>query len=334
MPLISVIIPAYNAEKTIQDTVQSVLNQTYSDIEIIVINDGSTDKTLECLSSISDARLNVFSYSNSGANPSRNRGLTHAAGDYVSFLDADDLWTPDKLDAQLNALKNHPTAAVAYSWTNFIDESGKVLHSGSYVSASGNVLAELAVVNFLENGSNPLIKKQAVLDVGGFDESLQACQDWDLWLRLAAKYEFVAVSSPQILYRVSTHSVSSNVSKLETACLTVINRTFDQAPDSIQYLKRYSLGNVYKYLAFKSLQNRLSRADSLRNIRLIWHVVQYDPIMLKTKIIWKLLITLGLVTLLPEKIAQLILKRYKLLTDFNSLLVHIRTKVAFSDFKQ
>lgn len=327
MPLISVIIPACNAQKTIQDTIQSVLNQTYSDFEIIVINDGSTDNTLDHLANILDPRLRVFSYTNSGANPSRNRGLAHATGDYVSFLDADDLWTPDKLEAQLCALKSHLNAAVAYSWTNFIDESGNILHSGSYISASGYILAELAVVNFLENGSNPLIKKQAVLAVGGFDESLQACQDWDLWLRLAAKYEFVAVPSPQILYRVSINSVSSNVLKLETACLKVINRTFDEAPNSMHYLKRYSLGNVYKYLAFKSFQNRFNRTDTLGTIRLIWKVIQYDPIMLKTKVIWKLLITLGLVTFLPTKVVQSILYRYKSLTDFNALLVHIRTNV-------
>jgi glycosyltransferase involved in cell wall biosynthesis len=327
MPLISVIIPAYNAEKTIRETIQSVLNQTHSDLEIIVINDGSTDNTLEQIDRLSDPRLTVFSYENAGANPSRNRGLAHVTGDYVSFLDADDLWTPDKLEAQLHALNHHPNAAVAYSWTNFIDESGKVLHSGSYVSASGNVLAELAVVNFLENGSNPLIKKQAVVDVGGFDESLQACQDWDLWLRLAATHEFVAVSSPQILYRVSTGSVSSNVAKLEAACLKVIHRTFAQAPDSMRYLKRYSLGNVYKYLTFKSLQKSLTRNDSLTVMRLLIQVITYDPKMLKTKVVWKIAIALGIVIGLPTNRAQSLLNRYKALQDFNSLLVHICTKV-------
>ncbi|WP_329607065.1 glycosyltransferase family A protein [Planktothrix agardhii] len=103
MPLISVIIPAYNAEKTIQETIYSVLKQTWQDFELIVINDGSQDATLEVLSSIQDPRLRILSYSNAGLASSRNRGITEATGEYISFMDADDLWTPDKLEAQFQA---------------------------------------------------------------------------------------------------------------------------------------------------------------------------------------------------------------------------------------
>ncbi len=101
MPKISVIIPVYNAEETIKETLESVLSQTFSQFEIIVINDGSQDKTLEIVSRILDPRLKVLSYPNAGVSVSRNRGISQAAGEYVSFLDADDLWTPDKLETQL-----------------------------------------------------------------------------------------------------------------------------------------------------------------------------------------------------------------------------------------
>ena len=115
MPTISVVIPAYNAEHTILDTIKSVQQQTFSDYEIIVINDGSEDRTLELVEQVEDSRVKVFSYSNGGLSTARNRGIARATGEYITFLDADDLWTPDKLEAQLAALQKHPEAGVAYS---------------------------------------------------------------------------------------------------------------------------------------------------------------------------------------------------------------------------
>src|SRR5919202_4312270 len=203
MPLISVIIPAYNAEKTIKQTIESVLNQTFSDFEIIVINDGSQDSTLEIVSSIPDPRIKVFSYPNAGPQKSRNRGWGNASGEYVSFLDADDLWTPDKLEAQLKALQENPQAAVAYSWSDWIDESGQFLRAGGHITVNGNAYEKLLLRDFVESGSNPLIRRQALDKVGDFDQSVTPAEDWDMWLRLAARYEFVTVPSPQILYRIS-----------------------------------------------------------------------------------------------------------------------------------
>ena len=113
MSTISVIVPAYNAEKTVLETITSVLNQTFSDFELIVVNDGSTDRTLELLSTVKDHRLKIFSYPNGGVPVARNRGLSHATGDFIAFLDADDLWTPDKLELQLATLQQHPDAGTA-----------------------------------------------------------------------------------------------------------------------------------------------------------------------------------------------------------------------------
>ena len=117
VPTVSVVIPAYNPERTILETVESVLHQTFSDFELIVINDGSTDRTLDLLQTVQDSRLKIFSYSNGGLALARNRGISHAQGAYISFIDADDLWTIDKLELQLEALKQHPDMGVAYSWT-------------------------------------------------------------------------------------------------------------------------------------------------------------------------------------------------------------------------
>jgi glycosyltransferase involved in cell wall biosynthesis len=172
MPLVSVIIPVYNADRTLLETVDSVQNQTLTNIEIIIINDGSTDRTLDIIQNISDARVKVFSYKNGGLPTARNRGIAQATGEFISFIDADDLWTPDKLARQLAALEAHPEAAVAYSWTQTIDEQGHWLHQYHSVFLEGDVYPEILVNNFVSNGSNVLVRKEAILSVGEFDSTL------------------------------------------------------------------------------------------------------------------------------------------------------------------
>ena len=290
---ISVIIPVYNGEKTIIETLKSVLQQTFSDIEIIIINDGSTDSTLEILSSISDIRIKVLSYDNAGLAASRNRGIFQATGRYISFIDADDLWTPDKLEAQLKALHQFPQAAVAYSWTDYIDVDGKILRPGKRTVANGNVFTQLLQSNLLENGSNPLINRQVFDNVGGFDESLFAAEDWDMWLRLAANYEFACVQKPQILYRVSATSMSTNLRRQEAASLQVIERAFkNEKAASLQHLKKYALANIYRYLTFKSIESPKSTSDwryrhptfgdRITSAKYLWNCIKHDPTILRS----------------------------------------------------
>jgi len=312
MPLISVVIPVYNNETTIQETIESVLSQSFSDLELIVINDGSQDSTLKIVSSILDPRLKVFSYPNAGLAATRNRGVSHASGEYISFIDADDLWTPDKLEAQFKALQVNPQAAVAYSWTDWIDESGQFLRPGGHISVNGDVFATLLVRDFVESGSNPLIRTEALAEVGGFDESLPAVEDWDMWLRLAAGYEFVCVPSPQILYRVSSSSMSSNVWKMEAGSLRVIERAFAVAPESLQHLKREVLGSRYKYLTFKAVEGTPERKKGLAAVRFLWQMVRYDrSMLLRSQILAIVLVKIAIATLLPSQLSQALLKAAK-----------------------
>lgn len=277
MALISVIIPVYNGEKTIRETIESVLNQTFSDFELIVINDGSQDLTLDIIANIEDTRLKIFSYPNAGQAVSRNRGFSHASGEFIAFLDADDLWIPDKLESQLKALQEHPNAAVAYSWTNFIDEMGHYLCNSSNRTVNGDAYAELLLYNFLDSGSNPLIRRQALAQVGGFDKELVPAEDWDMYLRLAARYHFVAVPLPQILYRVSTNSQSTNVSKLEAVSVMVLEQAYKRAPKSLQDIKKQSFANLYDYLIFKSIGGFSDRKKNWEAIKLFWNYIRKKP---------------------------------------------------------
>ncbi|MEA5553235.1 glycosyltransferase [Anabaena cylindrica UHCC 0172] len=275
--MISVVIPVYNGEKTIQETIQSILKQTFTDFEIIVINDGSKDTTLDIIDQIKDIRIKIFSYPNAGLASSRNRGLKIANRKYISFMDADDIWTPDKLEAQLNALIKNSTAAVAYSWTDYIDESSQFLRSGLYITVNGYALPKLLFTNFLENGSNGLFLTQALRDLGGFDESLERSADWDMYLRLAADYPFVCVPTPQILYRVSNSSMSTNINKMEEAGLKIINKAFCQAPQDLQSLKNQSLANLYMFLTLKSLEGYPKPQKSLVALKLLGKTFKYQP---------------------------------------------------------
>nr|BAP91647.1 glycosyl transferase family 2 [Phormidium sp. KS] len=325
MPPISVIIPAYNSERTIQATIESVLQQTFSDFELIIVDDGSTDKTLEIVSSFKDARIKVFSYSNAGGAVSRNRGFSHSSGEFIAFLDADDLWTPDKLELQLKALQDNPEAAVAYSWLDAIDEAGKFLREGNHRMENGNIFAKLFLIPFVESGSNPLIRRQAFIDVGGFDESLTASQDYDLYLRLAARYNFVVVPSAQVLYRISSNSMSANVRRQEATSLFVRERAFQKSPQPLPLeLKQYSIANFYKDIMFRLLNMTPQRKRGLEAARFLWYAVKYDPALLRRRIIWKVVLRIFAIVLLPPQQAELFLSKMNKLADISTLYIFMR----------
>lgn len=324
MNLISVIVPVYNGEKTLRETIQSVLNQTFTNFELIIINDGSQDSTLEIISRIHDSRIKVFSYPNSGVSASRNRGISHGMGEYITFIDADDLWTADKLEKQLKALQENLQAAVAYSWTQCIDESGQFSRRGSNISAAGDVYAKLLLVDFIENGSNPLIRRQALTEVGNFDESLTHSEDRDLWLRLAARYHFVAVPSPQILYRLSTNSASANVVKMEAGSLQFVEKAFAQAPEPLQYLKRYSIANIYKCLTFKVLEGVPGRQQGITAMRMLWYTLKYDAVLVRSRIFWKVLFKIAVMLLLPSQQAELVFTKAKGFANTTTLLGYLQ----------
>lgn len=336
MTLISVIIPCYNSEKTIKKTIESVLNQSFSDLELIVINDGSEDSTLEIISNFQDSRIKIFSFENSGGNISRNRGLKYAAGKFVSFLDADDIWTADKLANQLQALQENECVMVAYSWTDYIDENGEFLLSGTHITVNGDVYEKLLVNNFLENGSNPLIRREAIIELGGFDESLNAAQDWDMWLRLACKFDFICVPSVQILYRISANSVSSNLVRQEKSCLQVLERAYKERPSFANQRRtilknnwNLSLANLYKYLTCKALQKPLNRQKGLASARFLWKYFLNDPSRLKNinltlKLLLKIIIILILPTLLDKITNQREARRQKTATLLNGWVVEKR----------
>ncbi len=320
MPLVSVIVPVYNGEKTIRETLESVLNQTYTDFELIIINSSSTDSTLAVINQFSDPRIKVFTYPKAVVSINRNRGFQHATGQFITFLDADDLWTVDKLELQIQSLLCNSEVGVVYSWMNCIDEQGKFLRKASQVYWQGNVYPHLLLDDFIGSGSNVMIRREAFTAVGGFDEQLTNAQDTDLWLKLAAKYPFTVVPKPQILYRISAQSMSSNVRGLEQSNLAIIQKNFAQADPSLQYIKPHSIANLYKYLLYKALDVAPEHKESLLITRMLWQSLMTDPALLKTPIFYKAGLKFLIMLLLPAKIATQVLTKFPKLANTSTLL--------------
>lgn len=321
-PLVSVIVPSYNSEKTVVETIGSVLQQTLTDFELIVINDGSTDATLSLLNEIDDSRLKVFSIKNGGVANARNIGIEKAKGGYLTFLDADDLWTVDKLEAQVKALQRHPNAGVAYSWTRAMDGGGELFYDANASSFSGDVLAQLLLENFIASGSNIMVTRQAAASVEPFDGSTNPCEDWDYVLRLAREWDFVAVSKPQILYRQTAGSLSTNLKKMEMACAKVCDCAFDhinaghveaaRIPNTVQLsktqLERRCKSRIYQYLTQIALNNLQDRQTLSYAVQKLSRCIRLWPGILNETKTQRLLVKLMLLSLAPSS-GKKLLKR-------------------------
>ncbi|MGD1855757.1 MAG: glycosyltransferase family 2 protein [Leptolyngbyaceae cyanobacterium] len=310
MPTVSVVIPLYNSERTIGRAIKSVLEQTFSDFELIVIDDGSTDSSVNIVKTFKDDRLRIFLFDNSGAPTARNRGIEKAKADLVAFLDSDDMWTPEKLADQVPIITNTPQAGLVYSWSDYIDTQDNVVCPGKRVTASKELeknYASLLVSNFLENGSTPLIKKAVLHEVGGFDVLLKSSQDLDLYLKIAAKYQFLTIPKVQVKYRITPGSITSKIASNEQKEIEFIEQLFLKVPQKFKHLKRQKLSNLYRYLMLRTVEEGSS---SVRGLIYLSKMLYYRPILVFEQ--WRfitVMILKALIGFLPDILSKAILKK-------------------------
>ena len=276
-PAVSVILPAYDAEHTVREAVESVLRQSDVDLELLAVDDGSTDRTLDVLSSLHDPRLLVLAGTNAGPAAARNRGIARARGDVVAFIDADDLWLPGTLRAHLETFRRIPAAAVAYCWANHVDRNGQYVCPDRRVAVEGDVYREVLAHNFIDSVSTVAIRKAALDEVGGFDESLPVIEDWDLYVRLAARHSFVCTRQVLVHYRRSPGSLTSRMLTMEATYRRVVERAFAAAPPSLQHLKASNLALFYEYLTTKTSQGEASRENGAMALRFFTTAVRTRP---------------------------------------------------------
>jgi len=234
IPLISVVIPAYNAESYIQSTLDSVFNQTYQNIEVIVVDDGSNDSTQSILNAYPH-NVVVIKTENKGVSHARNIGIEKAKGEWIAFVDSDDLWLPSKLEKQLSSLGS-------CEWSHcdslYIGEnqSGDVKRSDYSHIPRGNVFEELIVENFITT-SSVLIKKSLLNQYGKFDETLTCLEDWKLWIDISHENPIAYCDKSLLEYRVYSGSTSRKARSVMPIHIELIDQIFKALPSSTHYKK-------------------------------------------------------------------------------------------------
>ncbi len=255
MSKVSVIIPAYNAMTYLPETVGSVLRQSFTDFEVLIIDDGSSDSIQQWASQVQDLRVRLISQENQGASAARNSGIAHAQGEYLAFLDADDLWEASKLEKQVLCLENYPAAGLVYTWTALIDPTGKPTGRVFANKAEGDVWNQLIEHNIIECGSSPMIRRDCFETVGLFDCNLLAVEDWEMWVRIASCYPFAVLQEPLTYYRQLSTSLSKNWQLMAQCFPLFIEKVFYSAPSERLYLKNRSYYQANLCLAWKCLQS-------------------------------------------------------------------------------
>lgn len=209
-PLVSVVIATYNMARYLPLAVRSVLDQTYKRIEVLIVDDGSTDDTQTVMEPFLDnPRVRYDTQENKGQATAKNHGVRESSGDYIAFLDADDIWALDKLDAQLPLLSRSETVGVVYSRFICIDETGKELTVADHELFRGRVSGPLLIRNFIGFGTS-IVKRECFERLGGFKENVRMGIDYDLWLRFSTRYEFDYIDRPLLYYRVWSGQMSNN----------------------------------------------------------------------------------------------------------------------------
>lgn len=203
-PRVSVLMPAWNRARFIEEAMSSVLGQTFRDLELIVVDDGSTDDTAELVRSCRDSRVKLFQQDHAGISAALNRALEVASGQYVARLDSDDVWLPSFLDVQLEVLEKHPGVDIVYAKGECMDAKGRALPStwGTDLRYPSDPLRSFLYADPTCN-ITVLARRSCFDRVGGYDESLHTSEDWDIWVRMAVHFRFRFVD--RVLARIRRH---------------------------------------------------------------------------------------------------------------------------------
>lgn len=269
MKKVSVVIPVYKVEQYVASTVQSVLNQTYPHFEIILVDDGSPDRSIEICQQFTDPRIKIVRQENRGVSEARNNGIRYATGDYVAFLDSDDLWEPEKLAKHVEHFEQNPTVGVSYSRCNFIDEADRPL--GIYQMSKLKDITPLDILcrTPIGNGSAPVMRREvleAIKFSGDFygkvdnfyfdvDRELHPSEDVECWLRIAltTPWQLEGIPEPLTLYRVNSRGFSANLYKKLDSWKKLLEKARAYAPVGAESWEKPAMAYQLRYLARRAV---------------------------------------------------------------------------------
>lgn len=259
--LVSVVIPCFNGAEYIGEAIESVLAQTYPAIELIIIDDGSTDATPAVLSRYTD-RAVIVRQPNRGLSATRNAAIRLARGEYLAFLDHDDRFLPDKIAAQADLLDARPDVSIVYTGWRLIDSTGAPLLEGTWPKHEGDVLPELVLRSFAFPAAI-MVRRSVVVDAGGFDEVRTGAEDWDLWLRTSlAGARWAHVDKALLEYRIHVGQMTSTDPDRRAANrMAVLDRTFadPRLPQAVRRLRSIAYHREYLRLVVDNM--RASRVE-------------------------------------------------------------------------
>jgi glycosyltransferase involved in cell wall biosynthesis len=232
-PLVSVVIAAYNMGQYIREAIDSVLAQDWPAVEVVLVDDGSTDETACALDAYADEpRVTVIRQANAGQTKAKNAGLRVARGEYVGFCDADNVWLPGKLRRQVPLLQANPGAGVVYGDVALIGPAGESLPAPRVKRWGGRISGRLLADNFVTFNTT-LTPRRVLEEFGGFDESLRMAIDYDLWLRVSTKYEFLYVRETLVQYRIWGGQMSHRTGERLDSYFRLLERFLERYPDSV-----------------------------------------------------------------------------------------------------
>jgi len=275
MTQISVIIPCYNHARYLGEAIQSARAQTYRDVEIIVVDDGSTDDTAQVAAAFSASVRYIFQ-TNAGLSAARNTGIRASAGEYIALLDADDLWRPEFLETLAAILDRDPSLGAVYSGSQFINVRGEVLPQVITRTVPANALRDALTDGEFFPPCAVLTRKNVFQRVGLFDETLSASEDWDMWLRVAAQFPFAGIANGLALYRMHGNNMSRDLKRMFDSQLQVAHKHFGSAdgePATWSRAQRRAFAGIYLWQATASYQ----RDDSVRGAEYARRAIVINP---------------------------------------------------------
>ncbi|MDD5454559.1 MAG: glycosyltransferase [Candidatus Ratteibacteria bacterium] len=281
-PLVSVIIPTYNRALILNETIQSVLQQTHRELEIIVVDDGSTDNTGRLIEKINDKRLFYLYKENRGLASARNEGIKKSKGEYIAFLDSDDRWLPSKIEKQIEVFKNSRLKpGVVYCGVRYIDENGAKIREEKLPAYRGNIFLELLGSRrnaVLGAGSTILVKKECFKECGLLNENLSYRIDLEMLIRIAKKFAFDYAAEVLSEIRIHNTRMSSDVDNIIKGREMLFEKIYSDLKNHRRILAKYYYQTALLYL---------KKGDIIKHREYIVKSVKSFPLIRAVKALWK-----------------------------------------------
>lgn len=272
-PIVSIVIPAFNAEKYIRESIDSILTQTFKNYEIIVVDDGSTDGTRIIIQQ-SYPSVRYFLQKNGGPAKARNVGIKEARGEYIAFLDADDFWLPTKLEKQIQYFNQHPEVSFIFTENSMFDEKGIVRHTLQKRDRllKRDIVRSIFMSSYLATPT-VIVRKTVFEEVGYFEENLFAAEDDNMWMRIAMKFKVGLIDEPLTMVRINRGSLTHNMENIKRGVIGHLELLEKKYPDIERHLgklinrKYSSLHLSVGYDCFSRNQLKEARIEFKNSLR-------------------------------------------------------------------